>query len=237
MPALLRRTSLPFFTLIIALVLAACASDAGSETEPTEVSESASETDMSSEDMESMSESEGAAAEPSEGAAAEPSEGAAAEPSEGGVALNEADVTFLQMMIPHHEQANEMAEMVEGATERPELAELAATILSTQTAEIEQMNGLLEAAGEDAGMGGMDMSSMPGMMDEAQMAELMQLRDVAFDLAFIDRMTEHHSGAIEMSETVIADGENPEVVQLAQEIIDAQQTEIDQMAEWRSAWS
>ena len=221
MPALLRRTSLPFFTLIIALVLAACASDAGSETEPTEVSESASETDMSSEDMESMSESEGAAA----------------EPSEGGVALNEADVTFLQMMIPHHEQANEMAEMAEGATERPELAELAATILSTQTAEIEQMNGLLEAAGEDAGVGGMDMSSMPGMMDEAQMAELMQLSDVEFDLTFLEMMTEHHSGAIEMSETVIADGENPEVVQLAQEIIDAQQTEIDQMAEWRSAWS
>ena len=221
MPALLRRTSLPFFTLIIALVLAACASDAGSETEPTEVSESASETDMSSEDMETMSESEGAAA----------------EPSEGDVALNEADVTFLQMMIPHHEQANEMAEMAEGATERPELAELAATILSTQTAEIEQMNGLLEAAGEDAGMGGMDMSSMPGMMDEAQMAELMQLRDVAFDLAFIDRMTEHHSGAIEMAETVLADGENPEVGQLAQEIIDAQQTEIDQMAQWQEQWA
>lgn len=209
MPALPRRTTLPFFTVILVLVLAACASDTG-----TEPPESASEMDMSSEEMETMSEG-------------------------GDVALNAADVSFLQMMIPHHEQANEMAEMVEGNTERPELAELAATILSTQTAEIEQMNGLLEAAGEDATMEGMDMGSMdmPGMMDEAQMAELMQLRDAEFDLAFIDMMTEHHSGAIEMAETVIAGGENPEVAQLAQEIIDAQQTEIDQMAEWRTAWA
>jgi len=219
-----RRLTLPVLAALLALVLAACASDSGSETETgsAEPSDTASEMDMSSEEMETMS------------------EGAAADSSEGGdVALNEADVTFLQMMVPHHEQANEMAEMVEASTDRPELAELAATILSTQTAEIEQMNGLLEAAGEDPAMGGMDMGGMemPGMMDESQMAELMGLRDQAFDLAFVDMMTEHHTGAIEMAQTVLADGENPEVAQLAQEIVDAQQAEIEQMAQWREQWA
>ena len=217
-----RRFTLPVLAAMLALVLAACASDSGSGTETgsAEPSDTTSEMDMSSEEMETMS------------------EGAAADSSEGGdVALNEADVTFLQMMVSHHEQANEMAEMVEGSTDRPELAELASTILSTQTAEIEQMNGLLEAAGEDPEMGGMDMGSMPGMMDDSQMTELMSLRDQAFDLAFLDMMTEHHTGAIEMAQTVLADGENPEVAQLAQEIIDAQQTEIDQMAQWQEQWA
>ena len=151
-------------------------------------------------------------------------------------ALNGADIEFLQMMIPHHRQATEMAEMVASNTERAELRQLADEIASTQSAEIEQMNGLLESAGESPD--GMDMGGeMPGMMGDAAMSELEGLQGQAFDPVFVDMMTEHHVGAVEMAEGVLADGENAEVRALAEDIIAAQRAEIDQMEQWRQTWS
>jgi uncharacterized protein (DUF305 family) len=215
-----RRITLPALGLLLAVVVAACGSSA-SDTTGTE--ESSPAMDMSSEEMQDM--------------ASEPASEAAA------TGLNEADVTFLQNMVPHHLQAVEMAEMVPNQTSRPELLELSGTIISTQSAEVDQMNGLLEAAGEepvmemegmDHSMGGMD---MPGMMDQAAMDELAQLRDQEFDLAFLGAMTEHHAGAIEMAEQVLEEGENPEVTDLARDVIEAQRAEIDQMEGWRQQWS
>lgn len=161
--------------------------------------------------------------------------------SEEAAAFNDADVSFLRSMTPHHEQAVEMAELVADRTRRPELRGFAEQVIATQSAEVEQMNGLLEAAGEDP-VGGMDhgmdgADQMPGMMDEAQMAELEGLRDQAFDLAFLEMMAEHHQGAIEMAGTVLADGVNPQVAELATGIAEAQRAEVEQMAGWRAAWS
>lgn len=166
------------------------------------------------------------------------SEGDESESAAGEATLNEADVTFLQNMIPHHQQATEMAELVADRSDRPELQQMAEDIISSQTMEIDQMRGLLEAAGEDPdAMEGMDMSSMPGGMDESRMAELEELSGQEYDLAFIDAMSEHHEGAITMAETVIAEGENPEVAELARTIIEAQRAEIDQMDQWRQEWA
>jgi len=215
-----RRIALPAFGLLLTVVLAACG---GSASDTTGGEESSPAMDMNSEEMQDM------ASEPA-------SEAAATE-------LNESDVTFLQNMVPHHQQAVEMAEMVPDQTSRPELLELSEAINSTQSAEIDQMNGLLEAAGEEPAMAmeGMDHSmggmEMPGMMDQAAVDELAQLRDQEFDLAFIDMMVEHHSGAIEMAEQVIAEGQNPQVADLARDVIKAQRAEIDQMEQWRQEWS
>lgn len=155
--------------------------------------------------------------------------------------LGPADVAFLQGMVPHHLQAVEMAELVPDHTRRPELIELSQTIVSTQSAEIDQMTALLEAVGEDTGMAGMthggDTEQMPGMMDEAAMADLGELRDEEFDLAFLAGMTQHHEGAIEMAQAVLSEGENPEVAELATAIIEAQQSEIEQMTQWQEAWT
>jgi len=219
----LRRITLPVFGLLLALVLAACGGGTASDT--TTAEDGASATDMGSEghDMGAM------ASEP-------PDEAASA-------GLNEADVAFLQNMVPHHRQAVEMAEMVPDQTTRPELLELSGAIISSQSAEVDRMNGLLEAAGEEPAMEmeGMDHSAgamdMPGMMAPADMDELARLRGQEFDLAFLDMMTEHHQGAIEMAEQVLEEGEDPEVAGLARDIIAAQRAEIDQMAQWRQEWS
>jgi hypothetical protein len=58
-------------------------------------------------------------------------------------AFNDADVRFLQDMIPHHQQAIEMAKLVDGRTQRPELVKLATSITASQGAEIRTMQGFL----------------------------------------------------------------------------------------------
>ena len=152
---------------------------------------------------------------------------------------NDADIEFVQGMIPHHQQATAMAELVQDRTERDELRQFAAKIINDQTAEIDQMRNILAAAGADEdGMGGMDMGADDGgMMDDSEMAELEGLSGDEFDIAFLDAMTRHHDGAIEMAQQVLENGENAEVADLANRIIEAQQAEIEQMAAWREEWA
>ena len=164
--------------------------------------------------------------------------------SAGSAAFDDADVEFLQGMVPHHSQAVAMAELVPDRTDRPELNELAETIISTQNEEIEQMNTLLSDAGAEPVEGGMDHGgmteggmTMTGMMDDQQMQDLESAEGQDFELMFLDMMTAHHQGAIEAAEQVLDGGENPEVADLAEQIIQAQQAEIEQMATWKEQWS
>lgn len=57
-----------------------------------------------------------------------------------------------------------------------------------------------------------------------------------FDLMFIDMMTLHHTSAIDMSRVALERAEHQETRDLAQQIIDSQQAEIDQMKAWRDEW-
>ena len=60
--------------------------------------------------------------------------------------------------------------------------------------------------------------------------------DAEFDLRFIDGMILHHQGAIAMSQEALKNSQRPEILQLAQDIIAAQEKEIAQLQAWRSAW-
>jgi uncharacterized protein (DUF305 family) len=146
-------------------------------------------------------------------------------------AFNPADVMFAQMMIPHHQQAVEMAELAESRAADPEIKKLARKIKAAQAPEIATMRGWLKAWGvpempmgeEHHGHG------MPGMMTEEDMAELEASEGGAFDRMFVEMMIEHHDGAIEMAKTELSRGTNPEAKDLAEAIIATQQAEIDQM--------
>ena len=156
-------------------------------------------------------------------------------------APNDVDVTFTQNMIPHHQQAIEMAKLVDTHTDRPELRELADSIQSSQSQEITQMQGWLRSWGKPAtpseGHGGHGDTEMPGMMSEADMRRLMEATGTEFDLAFVEMMAAHHQGAIDMAKTELKDGSLPEVTRLAQQIIDTQQNEIDLLQQWKTEWS
>jgi len=153
-------------------------------------------------------------------------------------APNDADVTFTQNMIPHHQQAIDMAKLVDLRTKRPELRSLADRITVSQGQEITLMQGWLQTWGKPATPEGTDHGAMqmPGMMSEADMGQLRLSSHEDFDLAFVDMMAAHHEGAIEMATTELRDGSLPEVKRLAQQIIDAQQAEIDQFTQWQQEW-
>jgi uncharacterized protein (DUF305 family) len=77
---------------------------------------------------------------------------------------------------------------------------------------------------------------MPGMLSQAQLRQLMATRGQDFDLLFLETMSAHHQGAIEMATSELRDGSRPEVRRLAQQIIDDQQAEIDQFEQWQQEW-
>lgn len=145
--------------------------------------------------------------------------------------FNNADVMFAQMMIPHHEQAIEMSDMAldptMGASE--EILDLATQIKDAQDPEITQMKNLLMAWNKpEAADSGMDHSSMmSGMMSSDEMAELGKKMGKDFDVAWAEAMIAHHEGAIEMANTVLDDGTNAEIRELAQVIVKGQQAEIE----------
>lgn len=142
--------------------------------------------------------------------------------------FNDADVAFAQGMIPHHEQAVEMAELADGRAESPEVIDLAARIKAAQDPEIEEMRGWLEDWGQEM-PDAMDHESMSGMMSDDDMMGMEGASGAAFDEMFLTMMIEHHEGAIEQAETELDEGQNAEAEELAQTIIDAQQAEIEEM--------
>ncbi|HEY9313815.1 DUF305 domain-containing protein [Williamsia sp.] len=154
--------------------------------------------------------------------------------AEATAQFNDADVMFAQMMYPHHAQAVEMAQLVDGRTTNPRIIELAAAIESAQGPEMTQLQQWLQQWGQPApstDMGGMDHGGdgMSGMMTEQDMTDLAAMSGTEFDQAWLTMMIEHHTGAIEMANTEIADGSNEQAKQMASTIVQSQQTEIDTM--------
>jgi len=148
--------------------------------------------------------------------------------------FNDADVIFAQGMIAHHEQAIEMADIALDPTigASPEVQDLATRIKDAQDPEIELMTGWLTAWGQPVQMdasGGHDMSSMEGVMTAEEMDALGAATGTQFDTMWLEMMVRHHEGAIAMAETVKASGSNADVLGLAEQIITAQQDEIDEM--------
>lgn len=141
---------------------------------------------------------------------------------------NDADVMFAAMMIPHHQQAIEMSDLVlakDGIT--TEVTALADQIKAAQGPEITQMSGWLAGWGENPS------SSMPmdhdmggGMMSQADMDELEKATGDEAARLFLAGMIEHHNGAITMAEQELTNGQNPAAQQLARDIVDTQQAEI-----------
>lgn len=159
---------------------------------------------------------------------------ATAAPSDPAAAHNAADAAFVQGMIPHHRQAIDMSGLAAARAASPKVKDLAARISTGQSPEIEQMNRMLTAWGMTPGasmpgMGAGSMGGMGGMMNPDQMRGLEATSGPAFDRSFLQMMIEHHTGAIQMARTELAQGQNPEAKQLAQAIIDTQQAEILQM--------
>jgi uncharacterized protein (DUF305 family) len=145
---------------------------------------------------------------------------------------NQADVMFSMMMIPHHAQAVEMADLVPSRSQDAGLTALARQIKAAQQPEIDRMRRWLEDWGQHPPMedGHADrMGGMNGMMSEADLEELGSAAGATFERRWLEMMVEHHKGAITMAKSVEAAGIHAGTRALAESIVTSQQAEIDTM--------
>ncbi len=157
---------------------------------------------------------------------------------------NSADVMFAQLMIPHHQQAVQMADLAVTRATDPQVKQLAAQIKAAQGPEIATMTRWLTAWGmptptanvtggmhhgaSPSSMPSMD-HGMPGMMSDADMSELAAATGANFDKQFLTMMIAHHEGAITMAKDETKNGAHGDAKALARQIVDDQQAEIHTM--------
>jgi uncharacterized protein (DUF305 family) len=155
---------------------------------------------------------------------------------------DDADVMFAQMMLPHHEQAVEMSEMLLAKDDVPaEVADFAQGVIDAQGPEIERMNDMLtaweaEPLADAEDMDSMDHGSGPGMsgmMSEEDMSALENARGTGAARLYLEQMTVHHEGAVEMAQEQIEQGQNPQAVELARQVVEDQEAEITEMERMR----
>ena len=155
---------------------------------------------------------------------------------------NDVDTGFLQDMRVHHEQAVLMGIIYRNLPDtEPGLRSVARSIVTGQSLEVGRMIQLLRSFGEtevnetDTAMVWMGMASgiesMPGMATDDELDELGRLEGRAADELFVQLMTEHHLGGVEMAEFAVANAANDEVILMAGSMASAQRGEIFEMTE------
>ncbi|MFD4198095.1 DUF305 domain-containing protein [Amycolatopsis thermoflava] len=149
---------------------------------------------------------------------------------------NDADVSYAQRMIMHHQQAIRMGELAPARAAREDVKGLAARITATQAPEITSMTAWLrqrglEVPGEHAGHHGShaEHGPMPGMATEEQLAALAAATGPEFDRMFLQLMTAHHEGAITMATEVLGAGSDVFVEEMATDVIASQSDEVTRM--------
>ncbi|MDO8732604.1 MAG: DUF305 domain-containing protein [Actinomycetota bacterium] len=156
------------------------------------------------------------------------------------------DIAFAQMMIPHHRQAIDMADLALAHAKSNAVMTLAKQIKAAQNPEITMMGnwlakwGVSESSGTSTStakpsssdpMAGMDMggTAEPGMMTDADMAKLSAARGAAFDKMWLRMMISHYQGAITDAKQVLATTKDPAVRKLALSIMTGQTAQVSSM--------
>ena len=149
--------------------------------------------------------------------------------SEASGDLTGADIMFLRMMIPHHQQAIDISDLALTRSADPELLALAKDIRDGQAAEIITMKAWLAKDGADLDPGHSMGHDMGGMLSDSELAALKAATGKSFDLLWLKGMTGHHDGALHMA-TMITDASNPEIKSFGQAIVTTQSAQNKQMA-------
>ena len=143
--------------------------------------------------------------------------------------LTGADIMFLQMMIPHHQQAIDISDLALTKSTDSELLALAKDIRDGQGAEIVKMKAWLDGANAGMDPGHSMGHDMSGMLSDSELAALKAATGKSFDLLWLKGMTGHHVGAIDMV-AMIEDASNPEIKSFGQAIVTTQSAQNKQMA-------
>ena len=147
------------------------------------------------------------------------------------------DVRFLQDMIPLHQQAVEMAALVEARTNTEDILAIAGRIDASQADEIAFMREWLAERGEQAPSAHAHHDThmsheMMGMATPAQMADLAAAKGSAFDAMFLTLMVTHHEGAVTMVDDLLdqpGSAYDPVLFEFVNDITNDQSAEIERM--------
>jgi len=141
-----------------------------------------------------------------------------------------SDAMFLQMMIPHHEQAVVMSDLALSTSKDADVLKLAKQIRDAQAPEIIKMQGWLSDAGLSEDPGHSMGNGMGGMLSDSDLSALKGSTGKAFDKLFLEGMIAHHEGAIDMV-MMIENSQDSDVKRLGQDIVKSQTAEIELMKE------
>lgn len=162
------------------------------------------------------------------------------------------DAGFSKDMARHHLQGVEMANLVPGRSQDPEVRQLAFDISATQTNQAGRMQGWLalwglpltggetmawmsDSGGHDHDMADVDGVLMPGMATEDELANLRQLSGTEFDVEFLRLMIRHHQGGKDMAEYAAEHAGERAVRELADTIAQTQTAETGTMTDMLTA--
>jgi uncharacterized protein (DUF305 family) len=139
-----------------------------------------------------------------------------------------ADTAFAQRMIPHHQQAIEMATLAKDRAAGTDVRGLAGRVIAAQNPEIAVLRSWLRRNGASA-LGGGGHAGMPGMANPTQLADLRAAAGNDFDQRFLRLMITHHEGALRMAGEELTAGRDPFLLRMARDVHAGQTAEIRRM--------
>lgn len=156
---------------------------------------------------------------------------------------NNVDQHFIEQMIPHHDDAIAMANIGLQKAEHQEIKDLSQSIIKAQTEENNKMKAWYKSwFGKEVPDTFVDTSHGmgSGMMHNGMMGNATDIFDLEsakpFDKAFIKQMIAHHQMAVMMAQMLSSSTSRSEMKELANDIIEAQTKEIEQMRSWYNIW-
>ncbi|WP_293830967.1 DUF305 domain-containing protein [uncultured Corynebacterium sp.] len=152
--------------------------------------------------------------------------------AEGEAGYNDVDVHFLGMMVPHHEQAIEMSDVLLASdVDDAQVRDLAQRIKDGQERENEQMRTWADEWGIQGDMEYHSTHIANGMFHPEQLEEFAALTGDELRTAFLEMMHFHHAHVIDMTQDEIDRGAYGPLREMAQEMVDVQTAEMGEMEE------
>lgn len=145
--------------------------------------------------------------------------------------FNDADVTYVQMMVDHLQLGISLSQVALAKATRQEAKDLAGAIDATQREELSMLKSWLKLWGKPEG-GGANLHAAHGgepLLDAKVIDDTKNKNGAELDASFLNLMAGHQGSAVEMSLTEKKEGMNPEATAYAERVITTRQGQVQQM--------
>jgi uncharacterized protein (DUF305 family) len=145
----------------------------------------------------------------------------------------DAGETWARKMIPHHQGALDMSEIVLRDTQDADVRRMAQKAVEMQTGDIAELRRWLETGGAAAPGGNVQ---NPYAQAEAKMKDaMMSATGANTDQTWASKMIAHHQGALDMSQVVLRESQDADIRRMAQKTIEMQTADIEELRAWLEA--